>query len=68
MAEIICSLQFDTSGCTNKLVKNMGGVDFSQPSILGNKSLKCANFLPLQESILECHSPSVNSIIKNKQP
>ena len=69
MAEIICSLQFDSSGCTNKLVKNMGGVDFSQPSILGNKSLKCATFQSWEEEPrLQCHSPSVDLIIKNKSP
>lgn len=66
MAVPILSMQFDSVGCTNRTVRNLGGVSFNSPSCLGRKRLRSAYFPPYHANAgFEVTNDSVRSLIES---
>ena len=64
MAVSILSLQFDSQGCTNKNVTNLGGTKFDSISSIGDQKLKCAYFDPYNSSSgLQVIEPAVQRLL-----
>lgn len=66
MAVPILSMQFDSTGCTNKKVKNLGGISFNSSSCVGKKNLRAAYFQPYHASAgFEIVNDEVRAIIES---
>ena len=68
MAVPVLSMQFDSVGCTNRTVRNLGGVSFNSPSCVGKKDLRSAYFPPYHSSAgFEVTNDEVRSLIETDQ-
>lgn len=66
MAVPVLSMQFDSVGCTNRTVKNLGGVSFNSPSCIGKKDLRSAYFPPYHSSAgFEVTNDEVRALIES---
>lgn len=68
MAVPILSMQFDSVGCTNRTVRNLGGVSFNGPSCVSKKGLRSAYFPPYHANAgFEVTNDEVRSLIESGQ-
>ena len=68
MAVPILSMQFDSTGCTNRKIRNLGGVSFNSSSCLGKKDLRAAYFQPYHaDAGFEIINDTVRQLLESGQ-